>query len=364
MTTGSASGPRALERFTSGQSIGVDVAGIERDLAALWRKASSEDTSVTRACAWNLVVTTHSEEEALRARKLADALSEAVPSRTLVLNQRPAGEGPEVEAYVTANCRQVPGGGKTVCTEEITIEARGSGGDHLPSLLRALLVPDIPTAVLWAGMPPHAAMVQELLAGADRVIIDSSSAHDRRSLERVEHLGASASGPQVADLSWLRLGQLRHVLAGAFDPPADPTLLRRLSRVVVRCNQKSQAAALLLLGWLGEQLDWGKPTRGVGRATPGWMLPRAGGAVLAELEFCDEAMACGLAAVTLESDRGEVVRVVWEAGQLVVHAGGACHPVPGFEHTDEQLVVAAFGTRGGDRLYRPSLARAARLERA
>jgi hypothetical protein len=107
----------AIERFTHGGPVGVDVGAIERDLASLWRMASGANAAVTRACSWNLVVHATNASELARARSLAAALVAAVPSRTLVLDDRAEAEGPELEAFVTANCRRLPEGGKLVCGE-------------------------------------------------------------------------------------------------------------------------------------------------------------------------------------------------------------------------------------------------------
>ncbi len=346
------------ERFTGGHAIGVDVAAIERDLAGLWRKASSGDRAVTRACAWNLVVHAVSEPELARAQQLADALVAAVPARTLILHHRPNATGPEVEAFVTANCRLLPGGGKLLCSEEITVEARGRGGDHLPSLTRALLVPDIPTAVLWAALPPHQPLVEELLEAADRVLLDTGRAGPE-GLARVEHLGSRATA-RVADLSWLRGAQLRLVLAGAFDAPVDATMLFRLKRVAVECAPAALSSAKLLLGWLGARLSWGTPEALGDRATPGWLVPRQQGQVRLDVSFTDAAD--GVQRVTLESDKGERVRVTATAQAFTIDGACPSHTVPVTTHGDDSLVIAALGPRGADRLYQSALHRAVELE--
>jgi len=348
-----------IERFTGGHAVGVDVAAIERDLAALWRKASSSaaEHSVTRACAWNLVVYGNEEARLKRANELADALVEVVPSRTIILHHRPNATGPEVEAWVTANCRLMPGGGKLLCTEEITVEARGKGSDHLPSLTRALLVPDIPTAVLWAGLPPHGPLAEELLAVADRVLLDTSP-FGAAGLERVEQLGSKATH-RVADLAWLREAPLRRALASVFDPPRDASMLYRLKRVDVSCDERSVASAKLLLGWLGARLAWGAPERLDGVKAPKWRVPRQQGSVLVELKLQSDAK--GICGMSFEGDKGERVRLTSTAGTFSIE-DGVTQTVPLVQHTDEQLVIAALGPRGRDALYHAALKRAVELE--
>ena len=351
-----------VERFTGGHAVGVDVAAIERDLASLWRKASAAgaEHSVTRACSWNLVVHATSDAELARAKALADALVAVVPSRTLVLNERANGAGHEVEAFVTANCRVMPGGGKLVCTEEITIEARGRGSDHLPSLTRALLVPDIPTAVLWAGVPPHAPLVDELLTVADRLVLDTTRL-GAAGLERVERLGTKATH-KVGDLAWLRTGPRRRVVAGAFDAPVDAGMLYRLKRVSLDCAAEAVASARLMLGWLGARLSWGTPEPLADRDTPGWMIPRQQGRVLVELT--PTSATPGVARLAFESERGERVSITSTDAGLTLEGAGPAHTVPHVTLADEALVVAALGPRGSDKLYQAALHRAVELEDA
>lgn len=199
------------ERFTHGAAIGVDVTGIERELAALWREAAKGATGVMRACSWNLVVYAEDDASLSRAKELAELVVEAIPARTLVIHHQATAEGAELDAYVSARCKLLPGGGKMLCTEEITLESRRKGVEYLPSLTRALLVPDIPTAVLCVGVPGESVLLEELVRVADRVVFDSHG-HE---FESVRHLGVRA-----IDLAWLRLARWQSVVADAYVPGA------------------------------------------------------------------------------------------------------------------------------------------------
>jgi 6-phosphogluconolactonase len=206
------SSPSTVERFKKGDAIGVDVAGIERELAALWRQSANGTTAVMRACSWNLVVLADSEASLSRGRELADLVVDAIPSRALIIHHaRDAEGGRELDAYVSARCKLLPGGGKMLCTEEITLESRRSGIDFLPSLTRALLVPDIPTAVLCVGVPDESALLEELVGVADRVVFDSRGVE----IESVRHLG-----PRSIDLAWLRISRWQQAVATAVDAMA------------------------------------------------------------------------------------------------------------------------------------------------
>ncbi len=224
--------------FAHEEAILVDVAAIERELAALWREAAQGTTAVMRACSWNLVVMTN-PAELPRAKALVDVMVELVPSRTLIINERDEGEA--LRAFVSANCRLMPGGGKMLCSEEITLEANDDGADSLPSLVRALLVPDISSAVLCAGMPPDCALLAELVSHSRRVIVDS------RGLD-VE--GFEALGRRVVDLAWLRIAPWQQRLVAAFDERA----FDGVQHVTVSAPKEDASEARWLATWLRTRL--------------------------------------------------------------------------------------------------------------
>lgn len=240
------SSPSSVARFTKGDAIGVDVSAIERELAALWRQAAqgagapstgAQSTAVMRACSWNLVVYAESEAALARARELAELVVDAIPSRALIIHHaRDAEGGRELDAYVSARCKLLPGGGKMLCTEEITLESRRSGADFLPSLVRALLVPDIPTAVLCVGVPDESPLLEELVGVADRVVFDSHGLE----LESLRHLG-----PRAIDLAWLRIARWQLDVARSVDARPQPP-----KQYVVRAPKDAVSEARWMAAWL------------------------------------------------------------------------------------------------------------------
>ena len=357
-----------VETFTSGAPTGVDVGAIERELAALWRQSAlSEEKAVARACLWNLVVMADGEAAYEGAQRLAQAIAPACPARFLFLDLEAPVEGrPELEAWISANCHLAPGGGKLLCSEEITLSARGRGADHLPSLVSALLVPDVPTALLWpGGHPSRARAWPRLLEDAERMVVDTSRLAATSELAGLASFATVAAKAQVelADLGWLRLAPFRVLLASLFDPPVGAEPLARAGRVRVTCARHAAATALLLLGWLASRLAWG-PARRVDGG--GWIVPRShdGGEVRLEVAVRDDdAGDDGIFALELEG-AGERYSLT-DAGPHVVEARAPGLPtrvLAAPARSDAELVVAALGARGRDPLFAAALARAAELE--
>ncbi len=359
-----------LSRDITTQQIGVDVEAVEKELAALWRDASKEK-HVTRACSWNLVV--HAGDDAIcdMVTPIIDEVVAHVPSRALVLKPRPFATGKEIDAWVSANCQIAPGGGKLLCTEEITIEARGrAGGEHLPGLMRALNVPDVPTALWWAGPPPtDPAAARLLLAGVDRLVFDSARFTDDDAafagLRKVANLTGMLDGLTCVDLAWLRSSSLRTLFASIFDV-VDPASLQRATRVVVKCSTSGISTAKLMVGWLASRLGWGAPER-TQRGQLSWQYSVHGTrtlAVVIDTAMEPSARASGIVGVALECSGGERFALAEvDAVTLRIDAPPAPRLAHAHEFADAQLLVAALGARGRDRLFAVALHRAIELDR-
>ena len=87
-----------------GEEVAVDVGGIEKELAALWREQSSETSkALTRACSWNFIVYASDDVVFDRAKGVADLLVQSVPTRSILVQSQPyASTGKPIEAWVSA----------------------------------------------------------------------------------------------------------------------------------------------------------------------------------------------------------------------------------------------------------------------
>jgi glucose-6-phosphate dehydrogenase assembly protein OpcA len=236
----------------------VDATQIERALAAMWKSAGADQGGVvTRACLWNVIA--RIEERADReggagATTLAGSLQELpqhLASRTLLLRSAEAqADKPSLESWISANCALGPGG-HYVCSEEITILARGAGDHHLPSLVRALTVPDVPTAIVFAGVPrSDDRIAAELIACADRVVTDADRSALPKPLQRIRELVQKR--PRGAmDLGWIALEPTRTRVADLFERLGGGAAasIRRVTAVAA-----ARPSVRLLLGWISAAL--------------------------------------------------------------------------------------------------------------
>lgn len=275
----------SLERFSAGEPLAVHPDAIERELSRLWQKAgqtTGDLEPVTRACLWNVVYVLEERpgHEGAEARPALERAVAALPARlanrSLVLRTRPPALGqPSLSSYISANCVLAKAGGKQVCSEEITFVADDNGLDHLPGLVRALLVPGVPVAVVFAGLPSADSPVQaDLVNLADRLItfMDWS--------ERSGDLGATRtlfdSRPLFGmDLGWIMQTGLRNEIAHRFEPPTGLDH-RELRAIRVEHPSERRGTAKMLAGWLVASLGATK----VSATDYGWQASLSGGRML------------------------------------------------------------------------------------
>jgi glucose-6-phosphate dehydrogenase assembly protein OpcA len=366
-----------FERFARGESIVVEVGEIERELGALWKRASSAgDThagaAVSRAALWNLIIPTRGSAALTKTKALVDEIAQGVPVRAITLcldDPGAAGAGDGLSATIESNVVSQPGGARVVYSEEITLRGPVGSETHFGALVRALQVPGVPTAALWmdAAMPP-ALLTRELLPVADRLIVDTASCVRPPHLFDLQRLASHAHPLPVADLGWLRLGSFRLLFAGLFDPPVGGAPLGRATRLSVRHRPRGDLSALLLVAWLGQMLGW-RPLGAAQTPEGGLRFDFARGAgTAAEIEAfliptdgaCD---AGGVMAIELaEAGRDEYVVCRTALDQASVQLPIApAKAVKLDAYSDAELCVAALGPRGRDPLFARCLAYADRL---
>ena len=253
----------------------VDFAAIEKSLAELWRTESDDpDHAVTRAALWNVVVHTDSHQDKSQAGELLGRAAALVPQRSIIICATPSG-APEINAWISANCH-MQGGEKQMCSEEISIVAGGERIYHVPPLVAALLIPELPVAAWWVGDLPHDRedYVMALLDPANRLIVDSAHFDSVEDLKLFAKL-CTGSNTAPADLNWERLEEWRIATASIFDPPFMRPKLKTIRSVrIVSATSEDQlfgetVEAFLYAAWLVVQLRFQLDSEGVAHGEEG-----------------------------------------------------------------------------------------------
>ncbi len=238
----------------------VDYSAIEKSLAELWRSEKQGDQAVMRAALWNVVAHTSNSRDHSKASETLSRASESVPQRAIVIRAEPHAPA-QITSWISANCHLVAGE-KQVCSEEVAIVAGGERIRHIPPLVNALLIPDMPVAVWWLGDLPSDdyTYVETLLDSADQLIVDSSqfdSVSDVRWLKQI----AEKTFTAPADLNWVRLEDWRIATASLFDPPAMRERLLKIRRMRITGAEAENdlfgnwIESLYFAAWINAQSD-------------------------------------------------------------------------------------------------------------
>jgi glucose-6-phosphate dehydrogenase assembly protein OpcA len=253
------SAPAASVPLTSIAPRPVDVAAIERELHRLWHEPGSKGVA-TRTCMSNLIVWCPTAEQ---ARGLTDEVGQIVyhhPARVLLLiGESPRGNEP-IHANVSAFCTMA-GNGRHICSEHVTLSAVPEAVRRLPSVVRSLLIGDLPTSLWWASIEPPALsgeLLSELARMSDQVIYESQGWRDpvRDMIATVEWAAGEASHRLIADLEWRRLKTWRRLISQALDPAVVPGALEAITEVRFEHGPHALAKTWMLCGWLASKLGW------------------------------------------------------------------------------------------------------------
>jgi len=246
----------------------VDPDRLLKDLRALWRDLSREDPNgVLRACAMTLIVVADEAQDASIINETIAALMHEHPSRAIVVRIRQCREQ-VLEARVFAQCWMPLGHRQQICCEQVEIIASANALADVATVIRGLIVPDLPSILycpsenLW-WLPQFEA----LLGLAGKLIVDSCGMTE--STRVIDFLaGLPRSLERRADLVWSRLTPWRQAIARIFEASARARYVYDISEVRIMYKADEEPSAVYYMaGWFMHVLGAGvslKVARGVG----------------------------------------------------------------------------------------------------
>jgi glucose-6-phosphate dehydrogenase assembly protein OpcA len=257
-----------LQEFALGEPRPANVAEIEAGLSAMWRSTaagSGGESPVTRASALTLLVFVDGPEAAREVSGLIADVTRQNPCRAIVMVMEPEAEPKGLMATVSAHCHMAAEGGKQICSEQITLEARGDMGPELMSIVLPLTVSGLPIYLWWrAGHFTVPGYFDQILRITQHLIVDSARfAATRMDLTSLAGWSEKHSGRiRLSDLNWARATPWREVMAQCFDSPDRRPYLNRIREVHIEYEMESarlptqRAQSLLLTAWLATRLGW------------------------------------------------------------------------------------------------------------
>ena len=157
--------------------------------------------------------------------------------------------------------------GRWVCSELVTLHAKGRAAERLPFAVRGLLIGDLPTNLWWAApQPPSMAgpLLYDLAEHVQQIIYDSVGW-----LEPPKVMAATASWLRqfearpgrvrwrvASDLNWRRLKYWRRILSQTLDPATAPGAIESLTEILLEHGPHAVIQAWGLAGWFVSRLGW------------------------------------------------------------------------------------------------------------
>jgi glucose-6-phosphate dehydrogenase assembly protein OpcA len=223
---------------------------IDAALRAALSQIHRENTGYVPARVLNLVCVVdkpYSGEVANRLKRVG----RYHPSRTIVCSVEAGRTSLDAVATIAAPA-DVEHGGIGLLRENVVVQVGERHLKHLDRIVDPLVVTDLLTCV-WSPHGHHEA-VESLLDLAQIVLLDSVD--DPNPIDAIHRARALSEKAYIVDLAWLRSTPWRERIAATFDPVHLRPELRTISSVTIRHHPDSEAAALLLVGWLASRLEW------------------------------------------------------------------------------------------------------------
>ena len=234
-----------------------------RELRQAALAAAGPGMPPVRATVLNLLAYAGDRMQAAEMAAQAAALAEQHPSRTIVLSVDPLGLAGDWDISVSAHCHPaVPG--HLVCFEGVELVAHGEAVAQLPAVALSLLLRDLPVVLWWPGDVPFGSpLCEQLMASADRLLVDTASASDPEGLlRRLADLSrAQRCMCTISDYAWYRLLPWRELTAQFFDAPDCRPCLQLLEQARLEVSAPPErpvdwTQAYLLAAWLATRLGW------------------------------------------------------------------------------------------------------------
>lgn len=252
---------KKTDSFLKGELTQVDVAAIEKQLKELWQHAVfGEENTIMRACTSNFIMLTDSDEGAADT-VLSEILTQHPSRAVLAIFQ--VDKKSKVDAWVSARCHlSTPKGDDKVCSEQITVHASGGSTEQLASVIRPLIVSDLPVFLWWRMSRLHNDLLRPLASMADALIVDSNcDALNQDIFDSILPMTAGRTRLQALDINWVRLNAWQRALANAFDGyPLEVFELTNIESIAIHYTSATEKGvsnqALLLAGWIAGRLHW------------------------------------------------------------------------------------------------------------
>lgn len=235
----------------------VNIVDIESELAArVCDAAVTLERPLVRTFVLNLIVFIQDAAEWKMVAAIVNRMATAHPIRVIALMYDSAHAESDVSGFVKVECGNIIEGNR-LASEEIALASHSDASARLASVVRSVLIPELPIALWWRGGPPFLnRLFKQVGPIADKIIVDSIRFGDgAAALDTLRRLSETSGNAALADMNWLRTTMWRDTLAASFDDPIALRMLPAMDRCEIDFAAPSGAAqpsarSMLLAGWI------------------------------------------------------------------------------------------------------------------
>jgi glucose-6-phosphate dehydrogenase assembly protein OpcA len=244
--------PGVTENYSLGQQ--VEVGKIDSELKKLWQQG--EDAKA-RASLINLAVYSEAADSLQKNTQIIARIAQNHACRAIVIAANCEAKENRVDAWINAHCHVTRSGNEQICSEQLSFQLEGPCANLLPNIVFSHLDSDLPFYLWWQG-ELHDPMDPQLWAWVDRFIYDSAEWKNFNSQMRLVETAQNEARQRIVlcDLNWTRLDKVRFAIAQFFDHPASHHHFAEIENLSVHYASGFKSTAILLVGWLGAQLNW------------------------------------------------------------------------------------------------------------
>ncbi len=232
----------------------VEIDKIDTELKKLWQQGEG---AMTRASLINLAIYSEAPGSLEKNTRLIAKIIEEHACRAIVICADRTAKQDRLEAWINAHCHISRAGGQQICSEQLSFLLEGPCAKLLPSIVFSHLDSDLPFYLWWQD-EFHDPMDPQLWAWVDRLIFDSQTWKNFGAQLRLVETAQQEAKQRIVlcDLNWTRLDKVRYAIAQFFDHPASHHHFSKIENLNIDYAPGYKSTALLLLGWLGAQLNW------------------------------------------------------------------------------------------------------------
>jgi glucose-6-phosphate dehydrogenase assembly protein OpcA len=224
-----------------------DLAGV---LAGL-HPTGEDGRPLSVAAVLNLVVVADGDD-AESVEQVIESLADHQPSRALIVERIPDGDG--IDAHIAARAQVVGSAGDASRVELLHLRLHGAAAQGAASAIQALLRTDLPVYVWWPGPPPTGdPTFADLSRRADRLILEASELGGADALGRLA-AAVTDRGPAVTDLAWAALTPWRQLINQLITREHLEQLRGSATVTLCHVGELPPLGALLLAGWLVDSI--------------------------------------------------------------------------------------------------------------